>query len=156
MGNPLGMSGVPMRMGAGAGLSQGKLLDAAAAAGMASEGSSSSSALQYTELLPAGCAPDAYKLFVGNVPHAFTEEELRPVGGGRGCEGPSLMSAASHSWCRVHPDHGSTTKHGFLCASYMPHKNRRMRRSALVKQVFPTPQRSSCFVVCLVCVCAAC
>lgn len=33
----------------------------------------------YTELLPAGCAPDAYKLFVGNVPKAFTEEELRPV-----------------------------------------------------------------------------
>lgn len=80
MGNPLGMSGAPMRMGAGTGLSQGKLLDAAAAAAsMVGEGSSSSSALQYTELLPAGCAPDAYKLFVGNVPHAFTEEELRPV-----------------------------------------------------------------------------
>jgi hypothetical protein len=126
MGNSLGMSGVPMRMGAGAGSSQGKLLDsAAAAAGMAGAGSSSSSTLPYTELLPAGCAADAYKLFVGNVPHAFTEEELRPVSGrglvmlgagawlcgGRWVEvevmlGPSQVSAASWSWCCVHPDHG--------------------------------------------------
>lgn len=66
------------RGGAGASLSQGKLLDAAAAAAGLSEATSSSAVL-HTELLPAGCAPDAYKLFVGNVPKAFTEEDLKPV-----------------------------------------------------------------------------
>jgi hypothetical protein len=77
MGNPLGMA-AGSRGGAGASLSQGKLLDAAAAAAGLGEASSSSAGL-HTELLPAGCAPDAYKLFVGNVPKTFTEEDLRPV-----------------------------------------------------------------------------
>jgi hypothetical protein len=76
--NSMGMSSGP-RGGGGASLSQGKLLDAAAAAGMSFDASSSSAGL-YSELLPAGCAPDAYKLFVGNVPKTCTEEELRPVG----------------------------------------------------------------------------
>jgi hypothetical protein len=31
---------------------------------------------------PAGCAPDAYKLFVGNVPKAYTEDVRRARGGG--------------------------------------------------------------------------
>lgn len=77
MGNPLGMA-AGSRGGAGASLSQGKLLDAAAAAAGLGEASSSNTGL-HTELLPAGCAPDAYKLFVGNVPKTFTEEDLRPV-----------------------------------------------------------------------------
>lgn len=76
MGNPMGVAAAG-RMGS-AGLSHGKLLDAAAAAAGMAEPSNSSAGL-YTELLPAGCAPDAYKLFVGNVPKTFTEEELRPV-----------------------------------------------------------------------------
>jgi hypothetical protein len=78
MGNPMGMPS-SSRMAAGASLSQSKLLEAAAAAAGMGETSSSSTNL-FTELLPAGCAPDAYKLFVGNVPKSFTEEELRPVG----------------------------------------------------------------------------
>jgi hypothetical protein len=28
---------------------------------------------------PAGCGPDAYKLFVGNIPKMFTEGDLLPV-----------------------------------------------------------------------------
>lgn len=78
MGNPMGMPS-SSRMAAGASLSQTKLLEAAAAAAGMGETSSSSINL-FTELLPAGCAPDAYKLFVGNVPKSITEEELRPVG----------------------------------------------------------------------------
>lgn len=77
MGNPMG-SAAASQGGAGASLSQGKLLDAAAAAAGLSEASSSGAVL-HTELLPAGCAPDVYKLFVGNVPKAFTEEDLKPV-----------------------------------------------------------------------------
>ena len=75
------MGGGSSSRGGGASLSQGKLLDAASAAAVAAGmgDASSSSAGLYTELLPAGCAPDAYKLFVGNVPKTFTEEELRPV-----------------------------------------------------------------------------
>jgi hypothetical protein len=84
MGNPKGV-GAASRMGSGASLSQGKLLDAAAAAAGMGDSSSTSAGL-YTELLPAGCAPDAYKLFVGNVPKAFTEEELRPVSVLQGCQ----------------------------------------------------------------------
>lgn len=76
-GNPVGAASAS-RMGSGSSLSQGKLLDAAAAAAGMGD-TSSSSAGMFTELLPAGCAPDAYKLFVGNVPKSFTEEELRPV-----------------------------------------------------------------------------
>jgi hypothetical protein len=73
----------------GAGLSQGKLLEAAAAAA-AKSGESSAAAASVAvgassggglpaELPPVGCAPDAYKLFVGNIPKSYTEEELRPV-----------------------------------------------------------------------------
>eukprot|EP00879_Flechtneria_rotunda_P003486 GHRR01003715.1.p1 GENE.GHRR01003715.1~~GHRR01003715.1.p1 ORF type:complete len:499 (+),score=190.43 GHRR01003715.1:1683-3179(+) len=64
-----------------AGLSQGKLLEvAAAAAGRAAGvGAGGVTSLFTNEVPPAGCAPDAYKLFVGNVPKALTEEELRPV-----------------------------------------------------------------------------
>ncbi|KAI8465632.1 MAG: hypothetical protein J3K34DRAFT_487277 [Monoraphidium minutum] len=32
-----------------------------------------------SELPPTGCAPDAYKLFIGNVPKSYTEESLRPI-----------------------------------------------------------------------------
>jgi hypothetical protein len=79
----------------GAGLSQGKLLEAAAAAAAAKSGESSAAAAAAAaasvgagvssggglpaELPPVGCAPDAYKLFIGNIPKSYTEEELRPV-----------------------------------------------------------------------------
>ena len=80
LGNPMATAPAAARMTMGASMAQSKLLEAAAAAaGLCEPGSSSSNNL-YTELLPAGCAPDAYKLFVGNVPKSFTEEELRPVG----------------------------------------------------------------------------
>ncbi|KIY91316.1 CUG-BP- and ETR-3-like factor 3-B [Monoraphidium neglectum] len=32
-----------------------------------------------TEVPPPGCAPDAYKLFIGNVPSCYTERDLRPL-----------------------------------------------------------------------------
>jgi hypothetical protein len=35
--------------------------------------------LPQQDVLPRGCAPDAYKLFVGNVPKTCTERELRQV-----------------------------------------------------------------------------
>ncbi|WIA44418.1 hypothetical protein OEZ86_007184 [Tetradesmus obliquus] len=73
----------------GASLSQGKLLEAAAAAAAAKSGSDSAHAAAAAgssggvglpaELPPVGCAPDAYKLFIGNIPKSYTEEELRPV-----------------------------------------------------------------------------
>jgi hypothetical protein len=74
----------------GAGLSQGKLLEAAAAAAKSGESSAAAAAASVgvgassggglpAELPPVGCAPDAYKLFVGNIPKSYTEEELRPV-----------------------------------------------------------------------------
>jgi hypothetical protein len=31
------------------------------------------------DLPPLGCTPDAYKLFVGNIPKQYTEEDLIPV-----------------------------------------------------------------------------
>ncbi|GBF95952.1 CUG-BP- and ETR-3-like factor [Raphidocelis subcapitata] len=31
------------------------------------------------EVPPPGCAPDAYKLFIGNVPSCYTERDLRPL-----------------------------------------------------------------------------
>lgn len=34
-----------------------------------------------TEQPPPGCEPDAYKLFIGNVPKRCTEHDLRPVRG---------------------------------------------------------------------------
>lgn len=84
-GSSLGV-GSGSRLAVGAGLSQGRLLDAAAAAaGAAGLGDAMTGGTgMFTELLPAGCAPDAYKLFVGNVPKSFTEEELRPVSGSAG------------------------------------------------------------------------
>jgi hypothetical protein len=71
-------------------LSQGKL-EAAAAAAKSGESSAAAAAAASVgvgassggglpaELPPVGCAPDAYKLFVGNIPKSYTEEELRPV-----------------------------------------------------------------------------
>ena len=52
----------------------GAVVPAAAAAG-------ASSSLQDSlgDLPPLGCAPDAYKLFVGNISKQFTEEDLIPV-----------------------------------------------------------------------------
>jgi hypothetical protein len=38
--------------------------------------------LPHQDVLPRGCAPDAYKLFVGNIPKTCMERELRQVGGG--------------------------------------------------------------------------
>jgi hypothetical protein len=35
--------------------------------------------LPHQDVLPRGCAPDAYKLFVGNIPKTCTERELRQV-----------------------------------------------------------------------------
>ncbi|KAF6260316.1 hypothetical protein COO60DRAFT_909475 [Scenedesmus sp. NREL 46B-D3] len=71
----------------GASLSQGKLLEAAAAAANSSDSAAAAAAtagpgsvgVLPAELPPVGCAPDAYKLFVGNIPKSCTEEELRPV-----------------------------------------------------------------------------
>lgn len=34
--------------------------------------------VEATETPPAGCAPDALKLFVGNIPKSCTEEQLLP------------------------------------------------------------------------------
>lgn len=31
------------------------------------------------DVAPPGCAPNAYKLFVGNIPRAYTEPDLLPV-----------------------------------------------------------------------------
>lgn len=36
-------------------------------------------ALEPTENPPPGCAPDAIKLFVGNVPKSCTDEQLLPL-----------------------------------------------------------------------------
>jgi hypothetical protein len=72
-GSRLGL-GSGQLLGPGAGLAQSTLLD-----GGGFDGGASSSGGHFTEVLPAGCAPDAYKLFVGNVPKSLTEEELRPV-----------------------------------------------------------------------------
>lgn len=36
------------------------------------------------ESRPAGCAPDAYKLFIGNVPKSISEQQLRPLFEGLG------------------------------------------------------------------------
>jgi hypothetical protein len=36
------------------------------------------------ECRPAGCAPDAYKLFIGNVPKSISEQQLRPLFEGLG------------------------------------------------------------------------
>jgi hypothetical protein len=46
--------------------------------------------LPHQDVLPRGCAPDAYKLFVGNIPKTCTERELRQVR-----QGPNL--AAVHA-----------------------------------------------------------
>lgn len=49
------------------------------------------------DVAPPGCAPDAYKLFVGNLPRAYTEHDLLPV--------------SKHAVCRQHMCHavGCTT-----------------------------------------------
>lgn len=45
-----------------------------------SGGGAGGSALVYpVEVPPPGCAPDAYKLFVGNLPKSYSEEDLRPL-----------------------------------------------------------------------------
>lgn len=31
------------------------------------------------DVAPSGCAPNAYKLFVGNIPRAYSEPDLLPV-----------------------------------------------------------------------------
>jgi len=99
-GSSLGV-GSASRLAAGAGLSQGKLLDAAAAAaGAAGLGDALNGGTgMFTEMLPAGCAPDAYKLFVGNVPKSFTEEELRPVSGSAGlADGVLCLLTFAATW----------------------------------------------------------
>jgi hypothetical protein len=42
------------------------------------------------EVPPPGCSPDAYKLFIGNVPKSYTEEVCRASGGrgGGAARGP--------------------------------------------------------------------
>ncbi|KAF8055401.1 hypothetical protein HT031_006769 [Scenedesmus sp. PABB004] len=42
-------------------------------------GAAAAAAAAAPEAPPDGCAPGAYKLFVGNVPRAYGEDELRPV-----------------------------------------------------------------------------
>lgn len=92
----MAVAAVPSSSRSAAGLSQGKLLDAAAAAAAAAKPystetssmamstgvtntTSSSFGGVVSEQPPVGCAPDAYKLFVGNIPKSLTEENLRPV-----------------------------------------------------------------------------
>jgi hypothetical protein len=35
--------------------------------------------MKLSEAPPAGCDPDALKLFVGNIPRSYTEEQLQPI-----------------------------------------------------------------------------
>lgn len=49
------------------------------------------------DMAPPGCAPDAYKLFVGNIPRAYTEPDLLPVS--KSAFGAPALILVLHSSC---------------------------------------------------------
>jgi hypothetical protein len=67
--------------------------------------------------LPAGCQPDAIKLFVGNIPKVYTEDQLLPffetIGKVGNCWQPAVMCAQSASQLNTYQ-----FRSGLRCSTY--------------------------------------